>query len=360
MAKDSDEIEQPTDQPSARPRETRGERPTVRTIAAELGLSIATVSRVLNNRPDVRDESRKRILEYLRSVDYQPPVVPSDLNLIGLVDSFQRHDLNSYYMSALLAGAEEYLHRFGYNIVLIHFDQIESELNQYGQATILNKLKGVLWLEPMFDRSHLDIVQKHRLPCVVINNTSGDVGVDVIQSDNYHAALRAIEFLVAHGHRGIGFVGGWLHLANHRDRLQGYLDGIAAAGLPRRDDWIVQDIVSWDEHGGYEGTSRLLTASPRPSAILLCSDFLAAGAYSAVSARDVRIPNDLSIVSFDDFPLAPYMHPPLTTFRQPLRDMARHAAERLMNRLTDRSLQPKVESVPCPLISRGSADHFGR
>jgi len=332
----------------------RSSRPTVRKIAAELGLSIATVSRVLNNKPDVRDESRKRVLDFLRSVDYQPPVVSADLNLIGFVDSFQRHELNSYYMSDLLTGAESHLHRHGYNIVLIHFDQIESELSSYGQSTILNKLKGLIWLEPMFDGFHADIVAKHRLPCVVVNNFTEGVAIDVVQSDNYHAGLRAIEYLAGQEHRSIAFVGGWLHLANHRDRLRGYLDGMRRFGLSVRDDWVIQDVVSWDEHGGYEGTHRVLAGAKRPTAIMLCSDFLAAGAYAAIANEQLETPADISIVSFDDFPLAPYLHPPLTTFRQPLRDMARQAAERLMQLISSRAQERRVELVPCPLIVRRS------
>lgn len=334
-------------------------RPTIRQIAAELDLSIATVSRVINNKPDVNAASRERVISYLRSIDYQPPVVSADLGLIGLVDTFQRHELNSYYVSSILAGADEQLHRYKYNVVLIHYDQIESEMMNYGQVTILNRLKGLLWLEPMFNAQHLKIVQDHRLPCVVLNNSEEGVQVDLVRSDNYHAARRAVTFLVAKGHSRIGFVGGWLHLANHRDRLSGYLDGLKEAGVNPDESHIVKDVVSWDEHGGYEGTNRVISAKDRPTAVVLCSDFLASGAYSAVFDLGLRIPEDVSIVSFDDFPLARHMDPPLTTFRQPLRQMGAQAAGILAERFGavssgNGSTDIRHELVPCPIVTRAS------
>ncbi len=339
---------------------SKTKRPTIRQIAAELDLSIATVSRVINNKPDVNAASRERVISYLRSIDYQPPVVSADLGLIGLVDTFQRHDLNSYYVSAILAGADEQLHRYKYNVVLIHYDQIESEMMNYGQVTILNRLKGLLWLEPMFSAQHLKIVQDHRLPCVVLNNSEEGVDVDLVRSDNYHAARRAVAFLVAKGHTRIGFVGGWLHLANHRDRLKGYLEGLDAAGITPDDSIIVKDIVSWDEHGGYEGTNRVVSGTQPPTAILLCSDFLASGAYSAMFDLGLRIPDDVSVVSFDDFPLARHMDPPLTTFRQPLRKMGAQAAGILAERFgtgngNSADAPVRHELVPCPIITRSSA-----
>lgn len=335
-------------------------RPTIRQIAGELDMSIATVSRVINNKPDVNPQLRERVITYLRGIDYQPPVVSSDLGLIGLVDTFQRHHLNSYYISAILAGADEQLHRYKYNIVLIHFDQIESEMMSYGQVTILNRLKGLLWLEPMFGDQHLKIVRDHRLPCVVLNNSEEGIAVDLVKSDNYHASRRAVAFLVARGHRRIGFVGGWLHLTNHRDRLAGYIDGLSEASIEQDENIVVKDVVSWDEHGGYEGMNRAMSRRDRPTAVLVCSDFLAGGVYSAVADLGLRVPNDVSVVSFDDFPLAAHMNPPLTTFRQPLREMGAQAANLLAEYFRGNGSMPRSEQqirqelVACPMISRES------
>ena len=277
--------------------------------------------------------------------------------MIGIVDLYSRHKLDSYYISEVIEGADERIHAMNYVTALVHADMIEKELLTYGNASILDRFEGLLWLEPMFNEKFCSIVKEKRIPCVVINNCDDNIPIDFIKSDNLAASKKAIRFLVENGHRSIGFIGGYLNLTNHRDRFQGYREGLQDAGMEVDPRKIIDDITSWDMHGGAEGMYRLLSRKEVPSAVMLCSDFLAEGAYDAAKAKQVKIPDQISIVSFDDFPLAAYMDPPLTTFRQPLHEIGQTAANRLFELIgtSDRkSVPPKHTLVESPIKLRGS------
>jgi LacI family transcriptional regulator len=326
----------------------------IKDIAADLGVSVTTISRVMNNRPGIRAETRETVLRYLMD---QGRIArdTSSFKLIGIVDT--HHRLGHYYISEVIEGANERIHAMNYVSALVHADMIEKELLAYGNANILSHFEGLLWLEPMFNEKHCFIVKENRIPCVVINNCEDNIPIDFIKSDNLAASRKAIRFLVENGHRNIGFIGGYLHLANHRDRFQGYREGLQDAGIEVDPQNIIDDITSWDSHGGAEGMYRLLSRKEVPSAVVLCSDYLAEGAYEAARAKRVSIPDQLSIVSFDDFPLAAYMDPPLTTFRQPLREIGQAAANRLfeiMGASDRKSVQPKPMLVESPIKLRGS------
>jgi DNA-binding LacI/PurR family transcriptional regulator len=325
-------------------------------IASDLGVSTATVSRVINNKSGVRADTRETVLRYLAA---QGRVARDNASFkdIGIVDTFLPHRLDNYYISKVIEGADERIHAMNCITALVHADIIEKELLAYGRADVLNRLEGILWMEPMFNRRFYDIVKERNLPCVVINNCEEDIPIDFIKSDNLASSKKAIRFLIENGHRSIGFIGGYLHLTNHKDRFQGYREGLEEAGIESDPRFVITDITSWDAHGGAEGVYRILSRGEFPSAIMLCSDFLAEGAYEAVKTKGLRIPDQVSIVSFDDFPPAERMDPPLTTFRQPLQEIGKAAANRLFEIIANPQVEmnhPKHTLVDCPLKLRNS------
>jgi DNA-binding LacI/PurR family transcriptional regulator len=274
---------------------------------------------------------------------------------VGLVDTFTRHTISSYYLSTILEALERKTRSFGCNTVLIPADQILHQLSSFGNSSLLKHLEGVIWMEPIFTNAISEAVRAAGVPCVVINNCEEDVDIDVVMSDNRSSSRQAVEYLLNLGHRSIGFVGGWLHLSNHKDRFIGYRERIAEAGIDARDDWIIDDITLWNDEGGAEGLHRLLGRRNRPTAVILCSDYLAVGAYRAAAEMGVDIPGDLSVISFDDFPLAQFMTPPLTTFRQPLQEIGECAALRLAALMSGGERRSgERQYLRCPLIVRRS------
>lgn len=333
-----------------------GMKKKIKDIAADLGVSVTTVSRVMNNKPGLRAETRETVLRYLMD---QGRIArdTGPFKMIGIVDLFSRHRLDNYYISEVIDGADERIHAMNYVTALVHADMLEKELLTYGSADLLHHFEGLLWMEPMFNEKYYSIVKEKKIPCVVINNCEESIPIDFIKSDNLAASKKAIRFLVENGHRSIGFIGGYLHLANHRDRFQGYREGLKDAGIEVDPRFVIDDITSWDSHGGAEGMYRLLGREEVPSAVMLCSDFLAEGAYEAAKAKQVGIPDQVSVVSFDDYPLAAYLDPPLTTFRQPLHEIGQAAANRLfeiMGASDKKAAHPKHTLVESPIKLRGS------
>lgn len=322
-------------------------------IAEDLNISASTVSRALNDRPGVNKATRAKILDYVAAHTTGP--APNLVRSVGLVDTYSRHKIDSYYLSYLLEGVDERLHAFGYNTMLIHSDQIDQQWHTLGECPVLNAQQGVIWMEPLFDEAYFALLNHHNLPCVAINNYRPDVPVASIKSDNYSASRKGIEFLINHGHATIGFIGGYLHLTNHKDRYAGFVDGLQAADLPVVEQWIIDDIVAWNDDGGAEGMYRILSLKERPSVVMLASDLLAVGCYKAAQEQGVRIPDDMSIISFDDAPFAKHLTPGLTTFQQPLLKMGVAAADRLIARLMEKPGNDELHTlIDCPLIVRDS------
>ncbi len=332
------------------------QKPRLTKIARDLELSITTVSRVLRNRPDVNPETRKRVLEYVQTIGYQTKTKLSELPLIGVVDTFRRHLLSSYYDALILEGVDEKLYESGFLTTIIHTELIEREQGMYDNVRVLNQLSGIIWLEPLFNPHYLQIVSNHGIPCVVINSCEQGVQVDLVECNSFKAAKMATEYLLGLGHRAIAFIGGQLSYPNILDRLKGYTSALAEAGVELDQSLVVDDISLWNDEGGVEGVYRLFSRKRTPTAILLSSDFLVNGVYRAIKELGYSIPRDISVISFDDSPFASYLDPPVTSCQQPLKHMGSTAAERLVRmieaRPEDRS--PQTISVNMHFIVRRS------
>ncbi|HUX12089.1 MAG TPA: LacI family DNA-binding transcriptional regulator [Spirochaetia bacterium] len=325
-------------------------------IAEALQLSVTTVSRVLHNKPDVKQETRRRVLEYVQNLGYQSATGRSDLKIVGVVDTFKRHSLSSYYNAQLFDGIDRKLYESGYITSIIHAELIEREQSMYDNVRVLNRLSGIIWLEPVFNDHYYQVVSNHNIPCVVVNSCEPGVPVDVVECNSLKAARTATEYLLGLGHRDIAFIGGQLSYTNILDRLKGYRAALEDAGIEPRHSLVIDDISLWNDQGGAEGVYRLFSRPTEPTAIIVSSDFLVAGVYQAAKELGRSIPNDVSVISFDDSPVAPYLDPPVTSCRQPLAEIGAKAADRLVRiiGMSPPDRKPVHEIVNMPFIVRNS------
>ncbi len=323
-------------------------------IAESLNISISTVSRVINNKPGIKQETRDKINSYIKN--HNATITNSEFKSIGVVDTYLRHSISGYYLAFLLEGIDKRLNSLGYNMTLIHFDQIQEQYHRLGYSPVLQAQKGLIWLEPLFNRDHLQIINDHEIECVVINNSLKDIPVNYVKSNNYDAAVNAIDLLARKGHQKIGFVGGYLKLTNHADRWQGFSDGLMKNKLELNMNWVSNNISSWDKKGGFEGAFHILNQQERPTAIMLMTDLLAEGAYNAAKELEYDIPEDISFISFDDSPLANLLQPSLSSFQQPLLEMSTQAVDLLLEQLIKPQKKETIQknSVNCPLVLRNS------
>ena len=304
-----------------------GRRVTIATIAEAAGVSVPTVSRVLNGRTDVSPETRDRIEHLLREHDYRPRNSRQPLRA-GLIDLvFQ--DLDSPWALELIRGVEDVTHLAGVGTVVSAVHRRTASTRQWLQNLRARQSDGVILV--ISDGAGPISTELHRLnvPMVIID-PAGGVAADVptIGATNWSGGRSATEHLISLGHTRIGLVEGPKTLLCSRARLDGYRAALEEAGL-RVDRQLIEP-GAFDHESGFQAGQRLLGLEEPPTAIFASSDQMALGLYEAARLRGIRIPDDLSVVGFDDLPEARWSAPPLTTVRQPLADMGGLAARTVL------------------------------
>lgn len=335
---------------------TRHQPPlTVRTIAAEAGVSVATVSKVMNSRPGVAPATRERVERVLqrhrdgrRTRDAHPALI-IDLAL---------NELDSLWSLEVVRGAEEALRPAGaaLAVVALHGDAAQTAV--WLDSLAHRPCHGVILVltEPNA-RQHLHLASAG-LPVVAMDPVGGvDAGVPTVAATNWTGAANATEHLIALGHRRIAHLAGPRHIMCSRARADGFRSAMRRAALPVPDGWVRHG--AFDGESGYAAALALLDEAaragrPLPTALFAASDHQALGALSALRAYGLSVPGDISVVGFDDLPLTPYTAPPLTTVRQPVADMAAFAAHALLRLIRGDTVDPPRTELPTPLVVRGS------
>jgi LacI family transcriptional regulator len=300
--------------------------PTSWTVARAAGVSQSTVSRALRGDPRVREETRRRVDAAARRLGY----VPNSL-AAGLVSRSTRtvavvvSDLANPFFPALLTPVYDELQLMGYRVVLFT-ERTDIPTGQETLRRLLDRsIDGVLVTTATLDSRFSAELQQRGLPIVLLNRYIDAMDVDRVVSDNRGGAVIGGRHLIELGHRRIAMIGGPDHVLCCRARLDGHRSALEAAGLSPDDTLIVRTDLTLED--GHTAAVELLGRSPRPTAIFTCNDLQALGVYRAARSLGVRIPADLSVIGFDDLPIAALVHPALTTVRQPLTEMAAAATE---------------------------------
>ncbi|MET7741040.1 substrate-binding domain-containing protein [Streptomyces sp. NPDC005385] len=321
-----------------------GAKVTIGAIAAEAGVSTATVSKVLNGRSDVSAATRERIQQIVARRHYQRRGARRRGGIVDLV----LNELDSLWSIEIIRGAEETLRAAGVSMVL-------SAAHGSGAGTSA-------WLEQLAARrsdgavlvvSDLNLRQRTKLtslgvPFVLVDPVGTvEAGVPTIGATNWAGAVAAIEHLIGLGHRRIAHLAGPRQLLCSRARADGFRAAMEAAELDIPTGHVRYG--EFNDRSGHEETNALLdeaerTGRPWPTALFAASDLQAFGAYTALRERGLRIPHDISVVGFDDVPIARWSDPTLTTVRQPLQAMAAMAARTLLRLIDGEDVDlPRVE-----------------
>ncbi|MEU2609986.1 LacI family DNA-binding transcriptional regulator [Micromonospora sp. NPDC007271] len=304
-----------------------GGRVTITAIAREAGVSVPTVSRVLNGRSDVAPGTRERVEELLHHHGYRRrgSRTVRRANLVDLVFN----DLDSPWAVEIIRGVEDVGHAAGVGTVVSAIHSESTSTSQWLQNLRARASDGVIVVTSHLSSPVQAQLRRLNVPVVVVD-PAGVPATDVptIGATNWAGGLSATEHLLALGHRRIGFVAGPAHLLCSRARLDGYRAALEAAGIPV-DDRLVQS-GDFYHASGFAAGSTLLDLDDPPTAIFAASDQMAFGVYEAVRRRGLRVADDVSVVGFDDLPEARWASPPLTTVRQPLVEMGRLAARTVL------------------------------
>jgi LacI family transcriptional regulator len=324
---------------------------TISEIAAQAGVSMPTVSRVLNRRSDVAPHTRERVEQLLREHGYQRrgPRADDRAWLIDLVFN----DLDSPWAVEVIRGVEEAAHAAGAGTVVSAIHRRRSSARQWLENLRARASDGVILVTTALDPDlHAELRRLH-VPAVVVDPAGvPDLDVPTIGATNWAGGVSATEHLTRLGHRRIGFIAGRPGLWCSRARLDGYRAGLEAVGVALDPDLIV--VGDFDYASGFEGATRLLALDDRPTAVFAASDQMAMGAYEAARQRGLLVPEDLSVVGFDDLPQACWSSPPLTTVRQPLSEMGMLAVRTVLRLLNGEHLESAKVELATEVVVRDS------
>lgn len=328
-----------------------GRRVTITAIAREAGVSVPTVSRVVNGRSDVSPQTRARVEELLRRHGYRrrSSRTPERANLIDLVFN----DLDSPWAVEIIRGVEEVARGDGVGTVVSAIHQRQASARQWLQNLRARATDGVILVTSTLAPPLHAELRRLDTPTVVVDPAGVPTyDVPTIGATNWAGGLSAIEHLLALGHRRIGFITGPKRLLCSRARLNGFRAGLEAADIDLPEEFIRTG--DFYHESGFASGNALLDLPEPPTAIFASSDQMAFGVYEAVRRRGMRVPDQVSVVGFDDLPEARWSSPPLTTVRQPLTEMGVLAARTVLRLSRGEVLEsPRVE-LATELVARDS------
>ncbi|NPD04517.1 LacI family DNA-binding transcriptional regulator [Nocardioides sp. zg-1308] len=317
-----------------------GRAVTISAIAAEAGVSVPTVSRVLNGRSDVAPGTRERVEQLLRHHEYRRPSRrQGQACLIDLVFD----DLDSPWALEIVRGVEEVVHAAGAGTVVSAIHSRASDRRQWLDNLRVRATDAVILVLTDLDGELGAELERLDVPAVAID-PAGVPALDLptIGVTNWSGAVSATEHLIGLGHRRIAHISGRPGLWCTRSRLDGYRAGLSSAGLQPAAELVVEGDFGYES--GYRAGVHLLGLAEPPTAVFAANDQMAMGVYEALRRSGRRVPDDVSVVGFDDLPSSRWASPPMTTVRQPLTELGRMASQMALRMVGGESIEgPRVE-----------------
>ncbi|HWH93243.1 MAG TPA: LacI family DNA-binding transcriptional regulator [Baekduia sp.] len=343
------------------------DRTTIRELARMSGVSIGTVSRALNGYADVNPETRERIVRLAEELDYTPSasartLVTQRSHVVGVfLDTGEGHpDLQHPFFHEVLAGVQETAGAQGFDLLLFATEQPG---NGYGRHSYVKRCRhhnvdGVVLMGVDHQDEEVRRLTASTIPTIGVDVELEGRAAGYVCSDNVAGGELAVAHLAAQGHRRIAVIHGPTDTLAGLDRLKGYRQGLAAAGLAFRDEYVTQG--DFYVESGDRAAQALLALPEPPTAIVAASDLMAVGAIRAAADRGLNVPRDLSVIGFDDILLATHLQPGLTTLRQDKAGLGAAAARTLLQLVADTSADTgpdggrHVVTLPVELIVRGT------
>lgn len=327
-------------------------RVTIIDVAQEAGVSYSTVSRVVNNKDVVDEATRARVIQAINKLGYVAnrqarSLAGGSSQVIGLLV----RDLGTGYIGEIIRGIDNELAKAQYDLMLYTTHRRRTEESTVAMMT-QGMADGLLLVLPREPEAYLASLNERNFPYVLIDHQGIAKDEPAVAAENWRGGFEATEHLINLGHRRIGFVTGNMEMGCALDRLAGYRAALEQNGISIDEELIQKG--NFFQPDGYAAGEALLGLSEPPTAIFASNDVMAFGVMEAVRDRALRIPDDISIVGFDDIPQATFVHPPLTTVRQPLEEMGRTAARNLLAVIGDPDQTPERIELPTELIIRQS------
>jgi LacI family transcriptional regulator len=326
---------------------------TIKDIAKEANVSVTTVSRVLNNKPDVGDDTRAKILKIIDEMNYNPNSVARGLvmqktHTIGLIIP----DISNPFFPQIVRAVEDKAQELGYSVILFNTD---NHLERERKAVELFKSKqldGLIVSLSLGNEKILKDLKAANFPVVQIDRSVLDHLYPLISIDNKKSAYQMVEYMIKKGYKKIAHITGDLNTTTARDRLAGYKKALKDYEIKINKDYIVEG--EYTQNSAYQAMKSLLSLENRPKAIFAANDLSAAGIYKALFEAGLKIPEDIAVAGHDDINLASLLKPELTTMRQPKYEMGERAVTILLKMINKQDFEIKDQILTTNLIIRES------
>ncbi|UOF92723.1 LacI family transcriptional regulator [Fodinisporobacter ferrooxydans] len=323
---------------------------TIQDIAQIAGVSISTVSRVLNNTAPVSKSTRNRILKVIQQTGFSPNAMARGLRLGSKTVGIVIPDITNQFFVEFVKGVEEILLSEGYSLFIANEDWDAAKRAHYIQQMIERRVEGVITFGN-FDEQTFKVLRDHHVK--IVSNENDNASVNSVQTDNRKGGFLATEHLIQNGHARIAVFGYTNQEAWQQERLLGYEDALLYYNIPF--DGALVFTANPFGNPGYELTKQVLQSDMPPTAVFAMVDAIAIGVYQAADELGVRIPEQLSVIGFDNISLCTLLHPKLTTVAQPIHELGRESAKMLIDDIqTGTEQSPRKLVLPVQLVIRDS------
>ncbi len=328
---------------------------TIKDVAKKVGVTPATVSMVINNKPRISEETRRKVLAAIEELDYYPhegarSLVLKRTNTLGVAAPF----FTSYFVLETLNGIEQEVRQSDFNLVFYGTRGLmKTEDTVITKIARERKVDGLITMNLSLTPKQLKYFEKNGMKVVSLEYEAE--GCDCVQVDNLRGAYEATRHLIGLGHRQIALVNGPLRFEPMRQREEGFMKALREAGLAL-DPSLRHEVPNFRREEGFDAGNQLLQTRPRPTAVFCAAgDVCATGVMLAFKKNGVSVPSEVSVVGFDDQPFAELVEPALTTVRQPMARMGAEAFTLLREALKDpKAHQPQTKVFPSELVIRSS------
>jgi len=336
---------------------------TIKDVAKEAGVSIATVSRIVNDIPgQYNEKTKKRVVQTIEKLNYQPNAIARSLrNRKTRTIGFAVPGLQPFF-AEVLEGVQSVARKKGYSIVLCNTDYDPKQEEAYVVNLLEGRVDGVIFTSGVMQDEHILRLKEEGIPIVLIEKFMQNSDIPAVVIDNLSAAKKGVKHLLSLGHRKIGYISAPLELLSLRERFEGYKQALLESRVPYDSSvvYIEKTIKKEDLRSGYKIMKRILQQGNFPKVFFIVSDTLAIGAIKAIKDFGMKVPDDIAIVGFDDIDIASFSDPPLTTMVQPKYQMGAKGMETLIKVMSGVKLRKKEIRLGVEIAVRGSCGGIGK
>ena len=334
---------------------------TIKDVAKLAGVSTTTVSHVINKTRFVAEETYKSVWNAIQELNYSPSAVARSLKVnttksIGMIITTSE----APYFAEIVLAVEEHCYRQGYSLFLCNTQNEPEKIQNHLDMLIKKRVDGVLVMCSEYTRDSLELFNGTNIPMVVMDWGKTDDKSDRILDNSFEGGYLATRHLIDNGHKEIGVIAGHLHKTTAKERFDGFLKAMREADLPVYDEWIFEG--DFEPEGGFEQMNNLLRLEKLPTAVFCFSDTIALGAIAALCEKNLSVPQDMSIIGYDNIHSSRFYSPPLTTVHQSKSRLGVKALNLLLERINaDKALyRPQTIEFHPELVLRRSVRNLNK